>query len=158
MDASRAACSALRVRALRSLTPLVLALACAACLGHRQGWGRGSYRKLYESERLQIRADLGSFDPASGTLLVGWVGARAKTGAPKIRELRVVFFDDRDGDLVPARSELVRSWSSQERSAKVLLSHLSVESAAPERLSGEAAVWTADGDLVVRTWRLLGRD
>lgn len=143
---------------VRTLLALALCVAASGCLGHRQGWGRGSYRKLYESEALQIRSDLASWNPATGELLVGWVGARAKPGAPAIRELRVVFFHDRDGDLVPARSELVRSWSSQQRSSKLMLAHLVVESAAPETLSGEAAVWTEEGELVVRTWRLLGED
>jgi hypothetical protein len=85
------------------------ALLCAACLSHREGWGRGSYRRLYESDTLQIRADLGSWDAAAGEVFLGWVGARAKPGAPLVRELRVVFFVDRDGDLVPARAEILRS-------------------------------------------------
>jgi hypothetical protein len=96
-------------------------LALQGCRTSREGWGRGSYRVLYESDALQIRTGKAYVEPDGREVLLRWVGARRLPGAPEIEELQLLVFDDRNEDGVPDPDEVLRSTTVRERTDKVLV-------------------------------------
>jgi len=101
---------------------LLFVLALAACRTARDGWGRGSYRVLYESDDLQIRTGRAFVEEDGEHIFLRWAGARARQGAPLIEEFTLVVFDDRDNDGAPDAGEVLESKTSHEASTKVMVS------------------------------------
>jgi hypothetical protein len=115
-----------RARLAHAWLPLLLALALAGCRTSREGWGRGSYRVLYESDELQVRTGRAYVEPGGRDVLLRWVGARTLPGAPEIEELQLVVFDDRNRDGIPDPAEVLRSTTVHEQTDKVLISAVRV--------------------------------
>ena len=85
---------------------LVLVLGLAACAASRAGWGKGRWHELFESGELQIRRGPIGVDPATGELVLSWIGARVPEGiAGEVESCELVVFADRDGDRAPGTGE-----------------------------------------------------
>jgi len=106
----------------RRLVVAAFALALvAACKSAREGWGgRGSYFFLHESSSLQVRRGPQRIDPASGELVLAWVGARTLAGEPELVACELTVYDDRDGDEAPSQAEILDRRESLEPARKVL--------------------------------------
>jgi hypothetical protein len=118
---------------------LKLLVAClvflVACSGDRAGWApRGSYYRLHESPSIQVRRGSQYVDPATGDLVVHWVGARAPEGQPEILGCGLVVFDDRDGDRRPDPGEALCGRESLAHSRKVLFDDVRVRPPSGSRL------------------------
>jgi hypothetical protein len=105
---------------------LVSILALAGCRASRDGWGRGSYRVLHESDDLQIRTGRAYVEEDGEHVFLRWAGARAKLEAPLIEEFTLVVFDDRDNDGAPDQGEVLASKATHETANKVMVSAVRV--------------------------------
>jgi hypothetical protein len=135
---------------------LLLALA-PACAGERAGWAsRGHYEVLYESPGVQIRRGGQKLDPATGEIVISWVGARTPDDEPWLVASELTVFDDRDGDDEPDVGEVVTQRESREKTHKILFNevrvpvgradHLRARMVASTKRERCVATWAAKAD------------
>ena len=135
------------------LALLVLAI-LPGCVGHRAGWpSRGRYEVLYESESIQIRRAGQKLDPASGEIVLAWVGARTPEGQPDLVACELTVFDDRDGDDEPDAGEVLSLRENRERSRKVLYGDVRARAEGAQRLRARIVASTAR-ERCVAVWTL----
>jgi len=134
---------------------LLLALASGgACATSRAGWARrGSYWVLTESATVQIRRGPQSIDPATGELVIAWVGARSVEGRPPLLECTLCVFDDSNGDRTPDPGEHRLTRESLERTDKVLFGDVRAPPGTGKRLRGRLVARTGSEEVEV-SWTI----
>ena len=136
---------------MRFAALLVLAVA-PACAGERAGWAnRGRFEVLYESPSVQIRRGGQKIDPATGELVISWVGARTPDDEPWLFACELTVFDDRNGDDVPDVGEVVTLRESREKTHKVLFNEVRVPIARADHLRARVVANTKR-ERCVATW------
>ena len=135
---------------MRLALPLLLGI-LPACAG-RAGWAsRGHYEVLYESPSVQIRRGSQKLDPATGEIVVSWVGARSPDGVPELVACELAVFEDRDGDDVPDAGEVLELREVREETHKVLFNDVRVRAAQPGLLRARMTASTPR-ERCVATW------
>ena len=132
---------------------LLLLAILAGCTGHRAGWpSRGRYEVLYESPSVQIRRSGQKLDPATGEVVLAWVGVRAPEGHPGLVTCELVIFDDRDRDDVPDLDEVLSRRENREAwTRKIVYGDVRASVAGTERLRARVVANTPK-ERCVATW------
>jgi len=114
---------------------ILLACACASLTpscASRAGWGKGQYRELWSDNDLEIRRGVVRVDPATGELVLPWIGARVPPSvAGEVRTCRLVVFRDDDHDRRAAASEILAERTAPQPGAKVLFGDVRVRAPGP---------------------------
>jgi hypothetical protein len=105
---------------------LLVVLALASCGVDRTGWGRGKLVVVREGPALQVRRSKIVADEATGDLVMSWIGIRMPPGAKPLAGLRVIVFDDRNGNADPEAEEILVQRACSEATDKILFSDLRV--------------------------------
>ena len=139
---------------MRSALLLLMAI-LPACAGQRSGWAsRGRYEVLYESPSIQVRRGGQKLDPATGEIVVSWVGARSPDGQPELVACEFAVFDDRDDDDAPDAGEVVALREVREGTHKVLFSEVRVRPGRAGRLRARMVAST-ERERCVATWTVV---
>ena len=104
-------------------------LVAASCAASREGWGRGRFLVIAESDSLQVRRSTIRVDEATGDLIMNWIGARTPSGQLPLAEFTVTLFEDVNGDHVPQSNEVNSNRASSEQSEKIIFSDVRVPAA-----------------------------
>lgn len=115
---------------VRRIEIVVLAVLAASCASSHAGWGKGPQRELFESPDLQLRRAVVRADPATGELVLPWIGARVPAGADGVVEsCRLLVFRDADGDGQADENEILLERHSVQPAVKVLFADVRVRTA-----------------------------
>jgi hypothetical protein len=133
---------------------LLLLAILPGCAGHRTGWpSRGRYEVLHESASVQIRRSGQKLDPATGEIVLAWVGARTPEGHPGLVACELTVFDDRDGDGEPDVGEVVSLRENRETTRKVLYGDVRARAEGARRLRARIVASTPR-ERCVAVWAL----